>query len=277
MQLATLTNPTRKGFKTGDKFICKICGGEDFIDDGQEMTKAVSILEEWGIRMGLPTVCRRCDDLMTAPRKVYRNGIYEEKPPYTLDALIAEKNYKKPRRLPLVVPPEYVDTDPARLPDLDAYRKTMKWRIDKKGLILHGDSYSGKTRSAWCLMAKLWGEGVNIVAIDAGEFSNTVSDKFKNGWGNYYLNRLIKAPLVFIDDLGNEARGDRAEGSLFTMIKIRVEKRLPCVITTQRTRDQLIDGAIDKQRMLALVNRLRENYDDVPFTRPPEPDGDKPK
>ena len=164
-----------------------------------------------------------------------------------------------------VCPPLYRDTDPSRLPQ-NQLKEAMKWEYGPKGLLFHGPTGTGKTRIAWQVMKKLIDSDRRITAFDSTDFVNTCAEKFMEGAGNSWVNKLIKCQLLFIDDLGNEPSGERGAGEIFHIIKRRGEEMLPVIITTNSVGQELagkLRGPED--RGSALVRRLREFCTPIAF------------
>lgn len=245
-------------------FICRICGREDFVDYDEEYRRGTKILRDLGLNYSLPTVCQWCDDEMRRPRTMRgEDGQTIHLPPRCLDDMLAR--HRRPKKRPaLNVPAEFMDTDPGQLPDRAAYEKVQKWKRSKRGLVLHGPSGSGKSRSAWALLARLWGEGDEVAGHDAQKIVDEYEEKRKKGWGPWYTQQLCAAGMLLIDDLGNEEWGD---GLMMHIIKTRAEKGRPTIVTTQHTSSTLYPRAKNRERVAALVRRLRDHYEPVTFRK----------
>ena len=256
-------------FNIGDKFVCRICGKTEDVPDSADMRKAIEDLRQHNINLGLPTVCEQCHEQLNTERQIkLSDGFIKTVPPISVDALIQKHSGIKPRRPPLIIPGEFQDTDRELLPDKVAHDLVMKWKLDRVGLILRGESGTGKTRTVWSLFARLWSEGVDVQYIDAAKFMNEAADRFRVGWGTHWIEKLIRCQVLIIDDWGNESKGERGEGSLFLVVKSRLEKTRPVIIVTQKlTGKDIISGAINEERMMALVRRIREKCKDVTFKK----------
>jgi DNA replication protein DnaC len=254
------------------KFICVICGKEGELEKAT-FDKIAEQARKFQTKPKLPTVCERCEYTANTPIPIYgedNHTVIGYKPPPSLLALKSMNEGRGPKKKPLTIPPDYLDTVPERLPDLQAYRKAIRWTYQKKGLTFHGKSGSGKTRTAWKLLQKLQEKGTECYGIDAGKFGDEASDKFRKGWGPYWLDTLIKIPVLLIDDLGNESKTERAEASLFSLIKRRTDASRPIIVTTQSLGSEIVARGLNQKRMAAMVRRLRENTYRLAFHKPPD-------
>ncbi len=250
-------------------FICKICQRPATVP-GEMMAEAAVEFAKLGMNPMIPTVCDRCDRELNTPRNQILHGEIRKLPPISLDALVDQYRGRKPKKPPLEIPQEFQDTEPEKLPCREAYEKAMKWQVGRRGLLLRGLSGTGKSRTLWSLMARLYSEDVKITVYDCGKLYNEIGEKFKNGWGHYHIKQLILTPILALDDLGQQSPTERGEASLFHIIKTRTEKKLPVIVSTQYTGDELIAKAVEGQRMTALVRRLRENTRAISFVKPKE-------
>jgi len=203
-------------------------------------------------------ICNDCwtheDETDFQERKKARDDEYEEQ-----NRKWREKQWLR------ICPPLYRDTDPSRLPQKQL-EQAMAWEYGPKGLLFHGPTGIGKTRIAWQVLKKLNDSNKVIRAFDSTDFVNQCSSKFMDGTGVAWIDGLIKAPMFFIDDLGNEPSGERGAGEIFHIIKRRGEEMLPVIITTNSVGQELagkLRGPED--RGSALVRRLREFCTPIAF------------
>jgi len=164
-----------------------------------------------------------------------------------------------------ICPIKYRKTIPERLPQ-DKLKQVMAWEYNPRGLILYGRTGTFKTRASWLLLQKLHYQGIKIAAFDSTDFVNKCADKFCDGTGGAWIESLIRMPMFFIDDLGNEPSGERGAGEIWHIIKRRDEEELPVIITTNSVGKELagkLRGPED--RGSAMVRRLREFCDTIAF------------
>ena len=168
-----------------------------------------------------------------------------------------------------ICPLIYQETDPT-YPTLckKAYRKTMAYQFKGgKGLVLGGDSRSGKTRSAFDLLRREYMAGRSVKHIMAASFSLWNRDAAKHGLRRWESE--IKRPdILFIDDVGKaitgDGRGDYAESQFWAILETRFAHGLPVVLTIQQSGEQMqerMSGEVGK----AFVERIREFCDQIKF------------
>jgi DNA replication protein DnaC len=164
-------------------------------------------------------------------------------------------------------PPLYRDTDLAQLP-ADAkpsIRRVLAWQYGPRGLLLHGPTGRGKTRSVYVLLRRLhFDEGRRIATFDAVSFSHQCSQKFFDGRGEGWINGLARRDVVFFDDLGKARVTDRVEAELFGLIEGRMARQVPTIITTNFVASLLAEK-LTQDRADALIRRLVESAECIPF------------
>ena len=101
-----------------------------------------------------------------------------------------------------------------------------------KGLLLYGNSGSGKTFAAACVVNALIDKGVACLMTNFGRVFNTL-------WGTEqkqaYLDGFNQFELLVLDDLGAERRTEFAQELVFQIIDSRCRSGLPTIITTNLT------------------------------------------
>ena len=261
----------------GDYYTCRICLGDYQIPDNDEVRGAMEAVEKVGrdplVHLGMINVCPRCAAELNRPRsridadgkKRYMDPI---DPSLLMDKMqkITRTRHHKPFRCPF----EYLDTDPRELPYPKQFAEVMAYEFDPRGLMLYGDTGGGKSRSAWYLMARLHEEGKSTMGIDCQKMANLAQEKFKDGTGYQWVEQMVMTDVLLLDDLGNESKGERGEGTLFTVIKRRSEAGRPVIVTTQKTGTQIHALARNKERALAMVRRLTTKCDTIIFAPPKE-------
>ena len=162
-----------------------------------------------------------------------------------------------------VCPPLYQDTDPKRLPQ-GPLAKVMAWS-GPKGLLLHGETGTGKTRAVWLRLRLANERGARFLALDSAGFQEGLYAKFSEGMGDMkcWLGYLSKLPLLFIDDLDKAVFKEWVASELFAVLDRRARAKLPTIITTNATGPTL--AKLLGRWGIPFVRRLREYYETVSF------------
>lgn len=109
-----------------------------------------------------------------------------------------------------------------------------------QGLLLFGGPGTGKTYAAACIANHLMKEKKAVVMTTFIHLIDRMQD-FKNKVESdeAFLNRLNRAKLLIIDDLGSERSTDFALEKVYATIDSRYRKKLPIVITSNHSIDAL--------------------------------------
>tara|TARA_R110000782_G_scaffold12895_2_gene38124 strand:+ start:3059 stop:3829 length:771 start_codon:yes stop_codon:yes gene_type:complete len=100
----------------------------------------------------------------------------------------------------------YADTEAAMLP-YDAQRQLIaRWQPTRRfGVSIMRSSptgASGRTRTLWALCRKAFDEGLRSVYLTASEIRKNSAAFAKNGENDREMRRLIRIPVLAIDDFG---------------------------------------------------------------------------
>ncbi|MCQ2463764.1 MAG: ATP-binding protein [Clostridia bacterium] len=108
-----------------------------------------------------------------------------------------------------------------------------------KGIIFYGNIGTGKTYAAYEIANALMEKGYPVLASSVSKLSKALfsaNDKQKYLDG---LNSTYK--LLILDDLGTERKSEYMKEQLFDIINSRYEAKLPMIVTTNLTTEQLIN------------------------------------
>jgi DNA replication protein DnaC len=164
-----------------------------------------------------------------------------------------------------ICPPEFLQTDPNKLPCQRQYRAVMNWICGHRGLVLHGPTGQGKSRCAWLLLRREYEAGRSVRSLNsasgltyAAKFSESAKDAER------WIERLSEVDLLLLDDCFKAKLTDSFEAALFAVINTRTERQLPIIATLNDTGSTLLER-LTPDRGAAMLRRLREFCDSISF------------
>lgn len=129
------------------------------------------------------------------------------------------------------------------------------FKAEGKGLLLFGTVGTGKTYLAACVANALISRGVPCLVTNFARIANEVQGLFE-GRQQYYDN-LNAFPLLVIDDLNAERKTEYMQEIVFNVIDARCRANLPLIITTNLTREELLNPAdLSYQRIFSRLFEL---------------------
>lgn len=149
-----------------------------------------------------------------------------------------------------------IDSLALPLVGLTDFARSWAQQTPFSSIFMTGTYGSGKTyfafaliREAFRVMRKkgyFWPKYYSSTALDA---KLRKASMHEDG-DEYTLREIGEEDLLFIDDLGKETRSDRLKRQYFEIINYRYSKKLPTIVTSNYTLDQLseiIDGSISSR------------------------------
>jgi len=150
--------------------------------------------------------------------------------------------------------------------------RVLAHQVGAKGLLLSGRTGRGKTRSMWALMRRLAHEEArDIRYFHAGDWFATLQGCLNYGRDDArgWVDAVARRPVVFIDDLGQEAiqtaRSEWAMSWFMRFLDIRVSERLPLYVTTNLDAQGIAERGASSVRGDPMVRRLIEICEPVKF------------
>lgn len=170
-----------------------------------------------------------------------------------------------PHAKPSIVPEQFRDTVPNRLPKPSTLQKVMAWKYGPRGLMLHGDTGCGKSRCAWMLMKREHDAGKRVRALNvkAGfDYGARFSESPESA--RQWMDAQIAADILLLDDVFKIKLTESFECAIFAIVTMRMEDGKPIVTTTNDTPDSLI-ARMSVDRGAPLIRRLRESSTIINF------------
>lgn len=124
-----------------------------------------------------------------------------------------------------------------------------KMKESNYGLMIFGGTGNGKTYMAGCIANELIEKGFKVVMANILDCLEYVQDNFdKTGNKSKFLEKLRTYDLVIIDDFGMESNSDFELKNVSRIINTRYESGLPLIITTNITRNEMLDNGLKIQQ-----------------------------
>jgi len=194
------------------------------------------------IRSHVATVCGACtrladDHYHNLGRQPVKAGWWETNCPPTFQTLLADRTAEK--------------VDWRRVETVE------KWNFKRKakGLILTGDTGSGKTTALWGLARRLKKEGRHLYLLTSIELSRRLQAAAKEMQADH---DLLHCDFLLIDDLGKEKLTTTVGAALYELMDQRLAHNRWMAFTTRFTGDQLEDRFIDTHLGRDIRRRIQD-------------------
>lgn len=140
------------------------------------------------------------------------------------------------------------------------YQAVMNWPFGAKGLLILGRTGLCKTRFAYKLLEREFLVGRKIMAYHHSDLRLKSSMLAKEDMKQLerFMDLLIKAEILLVDDLGKGNLTPASEEAFAYMIDGRYRANRPCVFTTNDVMDQLAQRFSDEYRD-AVMRRIVES------------------
>ena len=179
----------------------------------------------------------------------------------------AEEQPKKQSAWERLCPELYQRTDIVRLEDelrqrgYDARwpQDLLGWRYGSQGLVLSGPTGIGKSRLMWMLLRRLLDqEHRAAVFLNAVRFRTGLQATARDGATEEFVRRLVRAEVLYWDDLGQMHLTGPASEMLLHLVEERTCAGMPILATTQYS-DEGMDAQFEQKEMgQAIRRRLNE-------------------
>lgn len=131
-----------------------------------------------------------------------------------------------------------------------------------QGLLMWGDTGTGKSFAAGCIANYLLDHGVPVVMTTIMRLTEMMMNREITE--NELIAKLNRAKLVIFDEFGAERTTEYAVERIYTLIDSRYRRMLPMIITTNLTKDEMLsEGSVKYSR---IYDRIFETCYPMHFT-----------
>ena len=124
-----------------------------------------------------------------------------------------------------------------------------KMKSMSMGLLLWGDTGTGKSFFAGCIANALIDKGVPVLMTNFARILNSLIGMFSDD-RNDFVDSFNRYELLIIDDLGMERQSEFALEQVYNVIDSRYRSKRPLIVTTNLTLDELKNPAdISRKRI----------------------------
>lgn len=157
----------------------------------------------------------------------------------------------------------YREVDVALLPLRAVAQTVLSWNPNqKKGLLIFGDTGQGKTFMLYALARRCLLEfGVEPLLFSGVSFRLQISEAARHAETTKrraLVARMINAPVLMIDDLGQAAKSDSAEEALWEVTEGRTSRGRPMIVTTQFIGECFSQRFLKPETGAAVIRRLSQ-------------------
>ncbi|MCD8013811.1 MAG: ATP-binding protein [Lachnospiraceae bacterium] len=122
-----------------------------------------------------------------------------------------------------------------------AHTYVEKWeemKATSTGLLLWGNTGTGKSFFAGCIANALLDQGIPVLMTNFARILNTLTGMYSDD-RNEFIDSLNRYSLLIIDDLGAERNSEYSREQVFNVIDSRYRSRKPLIVTTNLTLSEM--------------------------------------
>jgi IstB-like ATP binding protein len=135
----------------------------------------------------------------------------------------------------------------------------LRWQYGPKGLLVVGDTGTGKTWVMWRLLRRLLDERCSVVTLDAVTYRSGLTSAARQGDAADYARRLVLVDVLYWDDFGQTHLSGAASEMLLHVVEQRTSHERPLLLTSQYSGDAL-ESQFERQQMGTAVRRRINDF-----------------
>lgn len=126
-----------------------------------------------------------------------------------------------------------------------------QFRAQGKGLILFGNTGTGKTFTAACIANEIINKGIPVLMTSFSRIVNKIQNSFDGR--QEYIDSLNDFELLVIDDLAAERNTEFVNEIVYQVIDGRYRAKLPMIITTNITLSTMTEDQTARKRIYSRI------------------------
>lgn len=137
----------------------------------------------------------------------------------------------------------YPDVERAERIKANCVKYATQYTTKSRNIIFYGGTGLGKTHLSLAIANAVINRGYSVVYGTAQNLLNDLQNENFGRYDNirYYEKAVMNCDLLIIDDLGTEFKNSYTTAELYNIINSRILSRLPTIISTNFTQNELED------------------------------------
>ena len=156
-------------------------------------------------------------------------------------------------------PPRYQRDLPDEFLVRSWVKGVLRWQYGAEGLLVVGETGTGKTWVMWWLLRRLLEERRSVVTLDAVTYRSSLTSAARQGDAAGYARRLVLADVLYWDDFGQTHLSGAASEMLLHVIEHRTSHERPLLLTSQYSGCAL-ESQFERQQMGTAVRRRINDF-----------------
>jgi DNA replication protein DnaC len=156
-------------------------------------------------------------------------------------------------------PPLYLRDLPPGLMARSWVAGVLSWQYGPQGLLIVGDTGTGKTWVMWWLLRRLLEERYSVATLDAVTYRSGLTSAARQGDAADYARRLVLVDVLYWDDFGQTHLSGAASEMLLHVVEQRTSHGRPLLLTSQYSGCAL-ESQFERQEMGTAVRRRINDF-----------------